>query len=133
MALAPIFRHSDVSIRRKLLVDAQIMMAISAILLYGSSSQRYIPAQLMKLNSVHFKVFRQIFGSKSSFYQRVLEPLEEPCSSEFQMNLVEEHVPHLMVPSPKNISTRISYLRHILRHEDGLEHHTIVQLSRAYR
>ena len=129
-ALAPFYRHSDISIRRKLLVHAQIVMAI---LLYDSESQTYTPTQLMKLNSVHFKVLRQIFGIKSSFYHRVLEPSEELCSNEFLMNLVKEHVPHLMAPSQKIISTRISYLGHILRHEDELEHYTIFQSSHAYR
>ena len=129
-ALAPFYRHSDISIRRKLLVHAQIVMSI---LLYGSESQIYTPTQLTKLNSIHFKVLRQIFSIKSSFYHRVLEPSEELCSNEFLMTLVKEHVPQLMVPSQKIISSRIAYLGHILRHEEELEHYTIFQSSHAYR
>ena len=97
-ALTPFYRHSDISVRRKLLVHAQIVLAI---LLYGSESQTYTPTQLTKLNSIHFKVLRQIFGVKTSFYHRVLEPSEELCSNEYLMTLVKEHVPYLMVPSQK--------------------------------
>ena len=63
----------------------------------------------------------------------MLEPSEELCSNEYLMTLVKEHVPYLMVPSQKIISSRISYLGHILRHEEELEHYTIFQASHAYR
>ena len=111
-------------------MHAQITLSI---LLYGSESQIYSPSQLTKLNSLHFKALRQIFSIRSSFYHRVLEPSDAQCSNEFLMRMALDHVPRLMTPSQRIISERISYLGHILRHEESLEHVTIFQTAHVYR
>ena len=55
------FRHPSLTIKRKLLVHSQIVLAI---LLYGSESQMYLHSDLTKLNKLHYKVLRQIFNIK---------------------------------------------------------------------
>ena len=66
--LDPFFRHPLISPRKKLQVYSQI---IQAILLHGSDSQVYSLAQIVKIDSLHFKALRQIFQVKSSYYHRV--------------------------------------------------------------
>ena len=65
--LFPVFTHPQIHPKRKLQIYAQIVMTI---LLHGSESQVYTPAQLTKLNSLHYKVLRQILQIKSSYYHR---------------------------------------------------------------
>ena len=78
--LFPVFTHPQIHPKRKLQIYAQIVMAI---LLHGSESQVYTPAQITKLNSLHYKVLRQILQIKSSYYHRVLDPSSADCSNHF--------------------------------------------------
>ena len=124
------FRRPSITIKRKLLVHSQIVLAI---LLYGSESQMYLRSDLTKLNKLHYKVLRQIFNIKNSFYQKVLEPSEADCSNECLSRLAYEYSPKLVSPSQQTISSRISYLGHILRHEYSIEHISTFQTAHAYR
>ena len=65
--------------RRKLQVYARIVLAI---FLYGSGSQVFTPARITRLNSLHYKVLRQIFQVESSYYHRVLHPSQEDGSND---------------------------------------------------
>ena len=114
------YRHTQISHKRKLLVHAQITLAI---LLYGSESQTYTKSQLQRLNTIHYKALRKIFSIKSSFYHRVLSPTEEQCSNEYLLKLAYEHMPRLQPPSQHIQSSRIAYLGHLLRHDAQLENH----------
>ena len=78
------FKHPAISIPRKLLVHSQIVLTI---LLYGAESQMYLQSHLTKLNKIHYKVLRQIFNLKSSFYHKVLEPSQAECSNEYLSQL----------------------------------------------
>ena len=124
------FRHPAISIPRKLLVHSQIVLTI---LLYGAESQMYLQSHLTKLNKLHYKVLRQIFNLKSSFYHKVLEPSQAECSNEYLSQLAYEYAPKLLSPSQRIISSRIAYLGHILRHADSLEHISTFQTAHAYR
>ena len=60
-SLFPLFSNKSITVKRRLQLHNQIVLAI---LLYGSESQTYTPAQLQRFNALHFKVLRQIFGVK---------------------------------------------------------------------
>ena len=92
-----------------------------AILLYGCESQVYTPAQITKFNALHYKVLRQIFQVKSSYYHRVVAPSSEECSNAYLLQLAYAHAPRLLIPSQRISVQRLRYLGHILRHYDTLE------------
>ena len=129
-SLKDFFRHPSISVNRKLLVHNQLVLAI---LLYGSESQMYSQANLTKLNKLHYQVLRQIFNLKSSYYHKILSPSDQQCSNEYIAGLLYEHAPAILSPSQRIISARISYLGHILRHADTIEHQTVFQSAHAYR
>ena len=54
-------------------------------------------------------------------------------SNEYLSQLAYEYAPKLLSPSQHIISSRISYLGHILRHADSLEHISTFQTAHAYR
>ena len=129
-ALDPLLRNGSISIARKLLVHAQITLAI---LLYGSESQVYSRDHLSRLNLLHYKTLRQILSIKSSFYHKVLAPSDEDCSNEYLMRLAYEHSPRLRTPAQYIQSSRMAYLGHLLRHEDSLEARIIFNSAHGYR
>ena len=128
--LSPFFRHASITTPRKLQVYSQIVLAI---LLYGSESQVYTPAQLTRFNSLHFKALRQILGVKSSFFHRVLQPSDELCSNEHLLRLAHEQAPSLRAPTQIISQKRIEYLGHILRHANQYEHTVCFSSAHAYR
>ena len=117
--LFPVFTHPQIHPKRKLQIYAQIVMAI---LLHGSESQVYTPAQITKLNSLHYKVLRQILQIKSSYYHTVLVPSHEDCSKQFLLQQAFAQVPGLLLPSQLISKNRIKHLGHILRHPSCIEH-----------
>ena len=128
--LFPVFTHPQIHPKRKLQIYAQIVMAI---LLHGSESQVYSPAQITKLNSLHYKVLRQILQIKSSYYHRVLVPSDEDCSNQFLLQQAFAQVPGLLLPSQLISKNRIKYLGHILRHPSCIEHRICFNNSRSLR
>ena len=82
--LEPFFRHPLISQQIKLRVYTQI---VQSILLHGSDSQTYSPAQIPKIDSLHFKALRQIFQVKSPYNHPVLSPTDSPCSNEYLLSL----------------------------------------------
>ena len=109
-------------------------------MLYGSESQTYTPAQLQRFNALHFKVLRQIFGVKSSYYHRVLAPSSDSCSNAFLARKAAAFLPYQLTPSQIISQKRLQYLGHIMRHPYSLEHamifgpsHSFLRLSSPYR
>ena len=96
----PFFRHPLISQRFKLRVYTQI---VQSILLHGSESQIYSPAQITKIDSLHYKALRQFFQIKSLCYHRVLSPADSPCSNEFLLSLAYPVLPWC-IPSSMRIS-----------------------------
>ena len=78
-SLDAFYRHSQISYKHKLLVHAQITLAI---LLFGTESQTYTHSQMQKLNTIHYKALRKIFSVQSSYYHRVLSQDNAECSNE---------------------------------------------------
>ena len=108
--LDPFFRHPLISQKNKLRVYTQI---VQAILLHGSESQVYSPAQVTKIDSLQYKALRQIFKIKSQFYHRVILPSDSPCSNEYLLSL-SYPVHSTCIPSSFRISdSRLKYLGHI--------------------
>ena len=117
--LRPAFSHPLISTKRKFQIYSQIVLAI---LLYGSESQVYTPAQISKLNALHFKALRAILRVNSSYYHRVLHPSDAPCSNEHLLSLAYPHAPYVYPPSLAISNARIRLLGHILRHPADIEH-----------
>ena len=102
-------------------------------LLHGSESQIYTPAQITKLNSLHYKVLRQILQIKSSYYHRVLDPSSADCSNHFLLQQAFAQVPGLLLPSQLMSKNRLKYLVDILRHPTCIEHHLCFNNSPSFR
>ena len=96
-------------------------------------SQVYSPAQVTKINSLHYKALRQILQVKNSFYHRVLSPSEAPCSNEHLIALAYAIHPSLFPPSLRISNTRLKYLGHILRHPRSFEHQICLHSSYSLR
>ena len=128
--LFPVFTYPQIHPKRKLQIYAQIVMAI---LLHGSESQIYTPAQITKLNSLHYKVLRQILQIKSSYYYRVLDPSSADCSNHFLLQQAFAQVPGLLLPSQLMSKNRLKYLVDILRHPTCIEHHLCFNNSPSFR
>ena len=129
-SLFPVFTNPAVPIKRRLDVYSQIVLAI---LLYGCESQVYTPAQIVKLNSLHYRVLRKMFGIKSSYYHRVLNPSQQKCSNDYLPSLAFRHAPRLLIPSQRISFQRLRYLGHILRRFDYVEHKMSFHPSHSLR
>ena len=104
-----------------------------AIHFYGCESQVYTPAQIARFNALHYKVLRQIFQVKNSFYHRVLQPSDAECSNAFLLQLPYVHAPRLLINRQRISVQRLRYLGHILRHFDSLEHKISFNTSHSLR
>ena len=129
-SLFPVFTNPAIPIKRRLDVYSQIVLAI---LLYACDSQVYTPAQIVKFNSLHYRVLRQIFGVKSSYYHRVISPSQEDCSNDYLLSLAFRHAPRLLLPSQRISVQRLRYLGHIIRHFESVEHKMIFHPSHSFR
>ena len=130
-SLDAFYRHSQISYKRKLLVHAQITLAI---LLFASESLTYTQSQMQRLNTItiHYKALRKIFSVQSSYYHRVLSPDNAECSNEYLLKLAYEHMPQLQPPSQSIQSSRLAYLGHLLRHESQLENYFCFNTAQNY-
>ena len=59
-------------------------------------------SQNRRLDTVHFRVLRQIFNVKSPYYHRVLTFSEEPCSNQYLQNLA--NADGRRVPTPSQLA-----------------------------
>ena len=99
--LFPLFSNKSIPIKRRLQLHNQIVLAI---LLYGSESQTYTPAQLQRFNALHFKVLHhQKFvlspGSCALSFLRLTSPYRRgaPRAHWYELALTEAyHRVHLV-------------------------------------
>ena len=128
-SLKDFFRHPSISVNRKLLVQNQLVLAI---LPYGSESQMCSQATSPSSMSSPAKYYDRFLTSNRRI-TKILSPSDQQCSNEYIAGLLYEHAPAILSPSQRIISARISYLGHILRHADTMEHQTVFQSTHAYR
>lgn len=128
--LAPFFRSQLVSITFRLRVYQAI---VQSILLYSLESVVPTPAQNTRLNSVYFRILRQIFNIKTPFYHRVVAASEDPCSNEFLHKLANSHGLDVLTPSQLAAERRQKLMGHILRHPETPEHGVCFNSAHSYR
>ena len=128
--LGAFFRNQCISPSFRLLVHQSV---VQSILLFTIESIVPTRAELVRLDSVHFRILRQIFGIKSSFFHRVLQDDFEPCSNEYLQQLANSQGRHIYTPSQLASTRRLQLLGHILRHQDSLEYHCCFTASHSCR
>jgi hypothetical protein len=115
--LAPFLRHSSISIKWRLQVYRQVIVAI---LTYALSSATLDDSLLKRLDSFHFKVLRTISGCKHTYFSKILSPNSEVITMQ------DLHKRHLSISKsclpPSHIVSmqRMSLFGHILRHPDDI-------------
>ena len=82
--LKPLLGHKSLPPSWKLTVYRSV---VQSILLYAMESAQLTAPQLTRIDHVHFKALRRIFGIKSSFYHRVLNPSRADCSNQYLAGL----------------------------------------------
>ena len=110
-------------------------LTVYRILLYAMESAQPTPPQLTRIDHVHFKSIRRIFGIKSSFFHRVLNPTGEDCSNQYLVGLAYNSR-RVITPSQmysQNRLTLLGLLSHLFRHRDTLEFHSTLMPSGQYR
>ena len=95
-------------------------------------SAQLTPTQLTKINHVHYKSLRRIFGIKSSFFHRVISPTSEECSNQYLSGL-SYNSRRVITPSQIYSQNRLTLLGHLFRHRDSLEFHSTFMPSGQYR
>ena len=108
--LGPFFRNQCISPSFRLLVYQSV---VQSILLFTIESIVPTRAELVRLGSVHFRILRQIFGMKSSFFHRVLQDDFEPCSNGYLQQLANSQGRHIYTPSQLASTRRLQLLGHI--------------------
>ena len=124
-----LFGHKSLPPSWKLTVYRSV---IQSILLHAMESAQLSPSHLTRINHVHFKSLRRIFGIKSSFYHRVLNPTATECSNTYLAGLAYDT---LGVATPTQIysQNRLALLGHLFRHDDSLEYHATFMSAGRYR
>ena len=106
---------------------------VQSILLYSIKSVVPTPAHHQRIDALHFRVLRQIFKIRSSFFHRVLQPSDSPCSNTNLHTLANSHELNIYTPSQLAATRRLQLLGHLLRHESCTEHLVSFMPSHAYR
>lgn len=127
--LSPFFRCQGISGFR-LQVYASV---VQSILLYSSESAALTPSHAGRMDTLHFRILRQILGIKSSYSHRVLHPSQDPCSTIFLQERANSFGRDVCSPSQLVAARRQQLLGHILRHEGSLDHLACFMPSHAYR
>ena len=127
--LKPLMAHGSLSPSWKWQVCRSI---VQAILMYAMDSVLLTPPQVIRMNAVHYKVMRRIFGFKSSYRHRVLAPTDVPCSNEFLVD-TSFRTGRIITPSQLYSQCRLQLLGHIMRHPESLEYQATFMNSGAYR
>ena len=68
------------------------------------------PAELVRLDTLHFCILRPIFGVKSSYYHRLLKGDLDPCSSEYLQLLANSYGRYAYAPSQLRSTAGLSSL-----------------------
>ena len=105
---------------------------VQSILLYAMDSAQLTPTQLTKINHVHYNSLRHIFGIKSSFFYRIINPISEECSNQYLSGL-SYNSRRVITPSQIYSQNRFILLRYLFRHRDSLEFHSTFMPSGQYR
>ena len=127
--LKPLLGHKSLPPSWKLTVYRSV---VQSILLYAMESAQLTPPQLTRMDHVHFKSIRRIFGIKSSFYHRVLNPTNEECSTQYLAGLAYNSR-RVITPSQIYSQNRLTLLGHLFRHRDTLEFNATFMPSGQYR
>ena len=127
--LKPLLGHKSLPPSWKLTVYRSV---VQSILLYAMESSQLTPPQLTKLDHVHYKAIRRIFGIKSSFYHRVINPSSADCSNQYLVGLAYDSR-RIITPSQLYSQHRLTLLGHLFRHRDTLEYHSTFMPSGQYR
>ena len=127
--LKPFMSHKGLPTKWKLIVYKSIILSILG---YAMESVYLPPAQERRLNSIHFQNMRRIFGLKSSYFHKVIQPTDTPCSHAYISQLANQLV---QIPTPAQYCSfrRLKLLGHVLRHPDSYEFTSTFMQSRAYR
>ena len=104
---------------------------VQLILLCALESAQLSLTQITKLNHIHFKSLRRIFGIKSSFYHRVINPSDENCLNQYLAGL--SFSIRVITPSQPYSQNRLMILGHLYRHPQSLEYHSTFMPSGQYR
>ena len=127
--LKPFLGHKSLPPSWKLTVYRSV---VQSILLYATESAQLTPPQLTRIDHVHFKSIRRIFGIESSFYHRVLNPTNEECSNQYLAGLVYNSR-RVITPSQIYSQNCLTLLGHLFRHRDTLVFHSTFMPSGQYR
>ena len=127
--LKPLLSRCSLPPSWKLTVYRSIILSV---LMYAMDSVLLSPAQLTRLNWVHFRSLRRIFKIKSSYYHRVLNPTDAECSNEYLAGLAYSSR-RVVSPSQCYSRNRLRLFGHMLRHADSLEYQASFMPSGAYR
>ena len=119
--LEPLLGHKSLPPDWKLTVYRSV---VQSILLYAMESVQLTAPQLTKIDHVHFKALRRIFGIKSSFYHRVLNPSGEDGSNQYLAGLAY---------NSRRVVTPSQMYSHNSRHRDTLEFHSTFMQYRYTR
>ena len=95
-------------------------------------SAQLTPAQLTKINHIHYKSLRRSFDIKSSFYHRVINPTSEDYSNQYLSGLAYNSR-RIITPSQLYSQNRLTLLEYLFRHRDSLEFHSTFMPSGQYR
>ena len=125
----PLFGHNSLPPTWKLGVCRSL---IQSIVLYAMERAQLSNSQLTRVNHVHFRSFRRIFGIKSSYYHRVLNPTTADRSNEYLSGVAYDT---LCVVSPSQIysQNRLALLGHLCKHENSIEYHATSMSAGRYR
>ena len=117
--LAPFFKNKSLPNDWKVLVYRQV---IQSIVLYASESTTMTQAFMNKMDALHFRVLRQIFGYKSTYYHRVLQPTATPASNEWIHS--EMHRLAIKAPTLTQLASqrRQKLFGHMFRHPESPEY-----------
>ena len=104
---------------------------LQLILLYALENAQLSLTQITKSNHIDFKSLWRIFGIKSSFYHRVINPSDENCLNQYLAGL--SFSIRVITPSQPYSQNRLMILGHLYRHPQSLEYHSTFMPSGQYR
>jgi hypothetical protein len=120
-----IIHHHNITIH-----NIYICLTIQIVLYFLFTN--HSPAQLTKIDSLHYRTLRQIFQIKNPYYHRVLQPPDSLCSNEYLLSRSYPVLPSCIPSSIRISDSRIKYLGHIIRHPTSPEFHIWVWVKIRY-
>ncbi|CAE8643068.1 unnamed protein product [Polarella glacialis] len=106
---------------------------LKTFVLYAVQSETLTAFQNVKLDTLHFRVLRNITHTKTMLYRRVVNPNDTPASN---INISKKALDlgykgHTL--SAEAINRKLSLLGHIIRHPETVEHKVTVASAHMYR